>query len=503
MCSNALQIFGGASLKKKIKIKRKQSITGFYFQMRIAIPAAVHRIITRDIVSTFSSFGQCDIKISSDEETPAVFVHPHYLVKPNYNYKVVESTTSSFEFPATMGGCSVTRNSFVVAEGDELVNGKNAVTFDVMASPTVEPATEVSSVSPDAFIYDVMRTFNETILFSGPHVERIHSCLESGLKDGFGPTFSPSNFSAGISSSLVRYIEEAFKLYLKHPEVRAGQTSPECNMKWIAWISPFSFTSCGSSADSFPPQPLQRGLKVQFFIFYVHSSYPPSDWYQTGARLALLYEAARQHPSLKIVQANLLLRATLVREAVQAYDTLLVNPSSLDYAIPEGSKSNYLLLTDDNRFLCSSTEDILLGVTLQTVKDVIRKAGLGEVTHQKLYFKDLLLAKSLVCLGTSPGVLPIKEVVLYRKDCEEERAQCEAIAAAGSLNLASYTKVIEIEKENTVHFAAETLEIDEVKVVTPKENVQLVIIAKEVHNDCIDRLLAAYQQVALSAYRSS
>lgn len=471
--------------------------------MRIAIPSSVHHIIVRDIVSSFSSFGQCDIKICTDEEKPLLLLHSHYLVKPNFNYKAVESAASSFEFSTEMGGCAITRSSSVVAEGHEHVEGKNAVAFDVMTSSTVEPANEASSVSSNTFIYDVLRTFNENILFKGPHIERIHSCLESGLKDRFDSTFSPSNLGTGIYSGLVRYIEEAFELYLKHPEVRAGQTSPECNMKWIAWISPSSFASFGSSADPSSPMPLQRGLKVQFFIFYMHSSYPPSDWYQTGARLALLYEAAREHPSLKIVQANLLQRATAVREAVQAYDTLLVNPSSLDYAIPEGSKSNYLLLTDDNRFLCSTTEDILLGVTLQTVKDVIREAGLGEVTHQKLYFKDLLLAKSLVSLGTSPGVLPIKEVVLYRKDCDEEQAHCERIAKAGGVNLAPHTKVIEIEKKNIVHLAVETLKNDEEEAVPPKEKVQLIIIPKEVHNDYIDRLLAAYQQVALSAYCSS
>lgn len=491
----------------------------------VDIPAAVNRIVVGDIVSSLALFGCCELQrpVPSHEKRCALRVHPLYLVDSWPFYKVVKSITpNNLVFPDDTKTAVFFNNArFATAatvasgtagsttEGGEeggagapdALHGPSP-TFNVVDSKQSESKDCHDGFAWDTLHYDVMRTCDKKVLFKELHLNRIQSCLQLALKDAFSLPSGPDS-AEYFSASIVRYVESAVETYLKHPDVHTGDFSPECNLKWIAWIAPFS---------PFPPSneavvvetagsALGEGqLAVYFFVFNIRSFYPPAEWYKTGARLGLLYNAARHHPTMKIVQGDLARRSLSLQRELHVYDTLLVSPSWGKFIVPEGSKSNYLLLTNDNRFLCSEKKDILLGVTLQCVIQVIEGCGIGTVFHQELYLRDLIEAKSVVSLGTSPGVLPIREIVLYKEDSSEDKAQCEEAARAGGVNLSEYMEVTECEDDKNSERARKDVIQEGEKTVSDRKKTPIVVIRKDVTNAHIERLLTEYRAASMKAY---
>lgn len=488
--------------------------------MNIQVPSAVHRIILKDIFSPFSLFGRCHLPSSSPlHKNESVLFDPIYLVQPLSDYNVLESAAMYSSLPSheretttAVTWNATTTTMGVAAAAEEKPSDIVSPYFSVLESAEEETkTTNCVALGTETLIYDVMRTCETKILFKGPHMKRIYSGLRLALNDHALHTSSQlTDKTECFPSCILRYVEAALTSYLNHPEVRAAQPLRECNLKWVAWVtrsvsSPSSDSEAATDReDGVQLEPSHPHLTVNYFICYIRSFYPPPEWYQTGARLGVLYEAARHHPNMKIVQGYIARRSAAQQQERHVYDTLLVNPSVLNFIIPEGSKSNYLLLTHENRFLCSDKEDILVGVTLQSVTEVIQEAGLGTVIHQKLYLRDLVEAKSVISLGTSPGVLPIREIVLYKEGCDVEKTQCEAAAkAGGGVNLSLHLKMIEEDME-IINSSATTpmtsLDKEGDNRGSRKKKCQLMVIQKEVRNDYIDRLLAAYQTVAMKAY---
>eukprot|EP00796_Vickermania_ingenoplastis_P007270 gene7271-5116_t len=302
----------------------------------------------------------------------------------------------------------------------------------------VEPeATEASAGY--RLVYDVMRTDSGKILFKQQHLDRI------------GTSFHLAS-SKMLDAAALGHIASGLETYMADPEVQREKTARECNLKWVAWVRPEA-----------------AGVDTAFAVFYIRSFFPPEEWYRSGARVGVLYEAERNDPSAKIIQTSLRSRAVSLQRELDAYEVLLMSPADRDYIIPEGSKSNYLLLTHDNKFLCSEQNDILMGVTLLGAVQAIEAAGIGPVTHQKLGLRDLLESKSIVILGSSPGTLPVREIVLYRD--EEGKRLFEAAAQHSGVSLDTYASAVVRRGEE-------------------------VLMMKEPHNDYIDQLIRGYTAIS-------
>ena len=169
--------------------------------------------------------------------------------------------------------------------------------------------------------------------------------------------------------------------------------------------------------------PIRQNIKIlswgptpeQCLCYYIRSSYPPDEWYTTGIRAGLLVNADRgSNPNDKVVQADLRLRATTAQACLSAFEVLLLHGGEADPLVPEGSRSNFILVKgagSDAVVESSMDEDILIGITLLAVKRECAAAGIP--FHQrKLRLSDVLQADAVAMLGTSVGVLPIKEVVV-------------------------------------------------------------------------------------------
>lgn len=322
------------------------------------------------------------------------------------------------------------------------------------------PAPPPSSSAPGVhykLVYDVMRVHQHKVMLFRPHVDRIATSYRSVTGEE-------------LPSAVLEDIPKAIQTYLADPQSRPGASDPHApdqNLKLMAWLSP-----------SPPADPVTDGALPEaafpFVLFFMKSFFPPESWYTTGTELALLFNAARENPNAKVVQANLRARAKGLQVAADVYEVLLVHDASDGYLIPEGSRSNYLLVTQDNTLLCSSAEDILIGITLKATEAAAVRAGLGTVHHRKLTLKDLCESRSCVMLGTSPGTLPVRQIVLYHD--AESKAQFEAAAAFCGVDAAS---------------------LKNVRVMTANPHPKAVL-EFDVQNEALTRLRTAYMEESMA-----
>ncbi|EPY15785.1 branched-chain amino acid aminotransferase [Strigomonas culicis] len=272
-------------------------------------------------------------------------------------------------------------------------------------------------------IYEVCRLHKQSIFFLRGHMDRLASSYRAVTSADFKP--SALQF---VKDAMCRYaIDEAV-----HPCVAAYKTDAadlsDINVKVITWLSnpaDAPLSAYAAEGISAPPP-----AEIHCAVLFIRSFFPPERWYVEGATAGLLYNAWRDTPEAKIIHADLQQRAADTRRALGVYEVLMVHEGTHGYLVPEGARSNYIIVTEDDEVQCSLTKHILLGITLTAVKACCeRSERLKEVHHKRLTIADVLKAKSLLLLGTSPGVLPVRELQVYwdassRASFEEAAASC-------------------------------------------------------------------------------
>lgn len=333
-----------------------------------------------------------------------------------------------------------------------------ALNSNINQTLPVESLQKDDTVTSSSLLYDVMRTQEKKVLFLGPHLSRISKSYRMLWKWHWG--------SEGCDHQGTEELVESMNSYFCDPRVaeyRSLSKLEECNIKFVSW---------SESGDSVLPE----SSTAPFVLFFIRSFYPPQEWYSQGVLTGLLYDACRHDPHAKVIQASLRERAVAAQGALGAYEMLLVNPETLEYSIPEGSRSNFLLLTQDNQVLCSPLSDILEGITLLSAIEAVKTAGLGEVHHRKLSIKDIISARSMVLLGTSCGVLPVRKIMLY---CDEASKE-------------AWEKAMKYD------------ELDPTRDVKDFECTQGELsILKEVQSESISKLMGAFNLLALESYTTS
>ncbi|KEG12336.1 protein G6 [Trypanosoma grayi] len=252
-----------------------------------------------------------------------------------------------------------------------------------------------------------MRVHEGCVMFERDHFQRIgESCVVAVSDTQHNNNSTSDNSKYAALSCPVEAVAEKIRDYIRSYHRDGG----DVNLKFITWLPPRS--SMASKIKE------QRELLCNFSyaLYYVKSFFPPEEWYVDGTRLSLMYNAQRHTPNAKILQTQLRSRAKALQESTNAFEVLMVRDKAEQFLVPEGSRSNYLLLTSDNRLLCSLEKDILIGITLQAVRRAAAAVGIPPIEHQQLFVGDLCTAKGLVVLGTSPGVLPVREIQLYHNE---------------------------------------------------------------------------------------
>ncbi|KAL7696195.1 Amino-transferase class IV [Lotmaria passim] len=291
---------------------------------------------------------------------------------------------------------------------------------DLSASPeviTVAELTEAAMVeaaaaSPhhcydttkeDAYkvVYDVMRVRNGRILFLQSYAERFTHSLALAAPAHTFPT--------GLQQCLQARLQQ----YINAPGVLHDGVT-EQNVKIVSWL-------LDGAAGTSP-------IPVLFLL--PKSFYPAELMYREGAKLGFLYDAHRVNPNAKVAQTTLRDRANAYEKQNDLFEVLLVHDAADHFLVTEGSRSNYLLQRRDGTWWCSAEEDILVGITLKTTYRVIAACGLGTVQHGKLNMKDVLECQSLYMLGTSPTIMPVRSILLYKDDDTRRRFE-EAVKELG------------------------------------------------------------------------
>lgn len=182
----------------------------------------------------------------------------------------------------------------------------------------------------------------------------------------------------------------------------------ECNVKVVVFQTP------------------QGGLDAA--MYFIASHYPPASWYQppvaegegtnSFCRLAVLPDSKRLDPNAKAVtvaMAAMRQAASSLMKQAATFEVLLCHPAADaqdPLLVPEGSRSNFLLIAADGAVEMSLDDDVLIGVTLTAVVKILNRPDApAPLRRKKLRVEDVFGARAVAMLGTSVGVLPVHEIV--------------------------------------------------------------------------------------------
>ncbi|ORC93633.1 protein G6 [Trypanosoma theileri] len=280
------------------------------------------------------------------------------------------------------------------------------ISVDKLRSATALPittTTEEKTGDPTDYklVYDVMRVHKGSVMFEKDHIRRINGSCTAAVQG--------KNNTTCISWP-IEEVQQMIREYIKNYPME----KEDINLKFVSWFPSHSEVSLSLEyCDT-----LQKNFT--YALYFVKSFFPPESWYKEGTQLSLMYNAQRHTPNAKMVQQSLRARAKALQESTNVFEVLLVSDAGEHYLVPEGSRSNYLLLTQDDQLFCSLEKDILVGITLQAVRRAAIAAGFSQIQHQSLHVGDLCSAKAIAMLGTSPGVLPVRDILMYHNEESKE-----------------------------------------------------------------------------------
>lgn len=154
-----------------------------------------------------------------------------------------------------------------------------------------------------------------------------------------------------------------------------------------------------------------------YLIYFVDTHYPGPEMYKNGVR-GILYYAERRNPVIK--EFNHKLRSSIYTELIQAnaYEALLVNR---DGCITEGSRSNIFFIKGD-KIITAPDDCVLGGITRGKILAVCREKKFS-VDFRCMHTGELNSVDSVFLTGTSPSVLPFREIEVYKFSAENRMLQ--------------------------------------------------------------------------------
>jgi branched-chain amino acid aminotransferase len=140
--------------------------------------------------------------------------------------------------------------------------------------------------------------------------------------------------------------------------------------------------------------------------YYIPHYYPTDDYYNNGIKLKS-YIINRNQPNIKQIQVNEFIKTSItnILSSDEFYEVLLINQNGF---ITEGSKSNFFLIKDNSLFTAPENW-ILKGVTRKYILKIAKKLKLT-IIEKAIRLQELVEYESAFICGTSPKVLPVKEI---------------------------------------------------------------------------------------------
>jgi branched-chain amino acid aminotransferase len=215
---------------------------------------------------------------------------------------------------------------------------------------------------PGIYIFEVLRVISGVPLFIDEHVERLQqSVLKSGLNR---------------EVDLVRIKNSVLRL-IKENQTQVG------NIKIVFWFHQGQFYS---------------------WLYFIPYKYPSGKDYDEGVRVGVL-QVERTNPEAKTIQPNVRKTANNLINKNNIYEVLLVDNRG---NVREGSRSNVFFIKGE-LIVTPPAETVLNGITRQKVIEIINSSGFY-FKEKPVPFDELGTFDSLFLTGTSPKVLPVRQV---------------------------------------------------------------------------------------------
>lgn len=145
-------------------------------------------------------------------------------------------------------------------------------------------------------------------------------------------------------------------------------------------------------------------FKENLKAFFVAHKYPENSLYVKGVSCGLLH-AERENPNAKVFQTTVRQEANRLIAENDFFEVLLVDHSG---KITEGSRSNIFFIKNDC-IITPSAQSVLLGITRMKTIACANELGL-QVQEMDVYEKDLAGFNAVFITGTSPKLLPVKQI---------------------------------------------------------------------------------------------
>lgn len=221
----------------------------------------------------------------------------------------------------------------------------------------IKPVTDYQSEESRGSVYEVLRVIRGVPLFLTDHLKRLAHSLELA---GFTTNFSEKE------------IEEFLLQLIKANNVSEGN--------------------------------ILISLKENMIAFFIPHKYPGQALYENGIQLGILF-AERQNPNAKVFQTSVRRQAEEMKLANDYYEVLLIDHLN---RITEGSSSNVFFVSG-NKLVTASEGEVLLGITRDKAIRVAHELNI-EVEERSIYLKELSTFEAAFITGTSPKILPVKQI---------------------------------------------------------------------------------------------
>lgn len=217
-------------------------------------------------------------------------------------------------------------------------------------------------------VYEVLKIIAGTPLFTEDHIERLHNSMKiAGIKDF---TISRQDFSDKVTT------------LCKENEVYYG-----------------NIEICVSESEN---------KTVDCYIGFIPHKYPKPLDYIEGVSV-LLMQAERKNPNTKVKYTKTRLKANEFLKKNTVFEVIFENQNGY---ITEGSRSNVFFIRDKVAYT-SPHEFVLSGITRKYVIESLKSQNI-EVIEKLVQKTDLPYMDAAFLCGTSPGIIPIKQIDDYR-----------------------------------------------------------------------------------------
>lgn len=149
---------------------------------------------------------------------------------------------------------------------------------------------------------------------------------------------------------------------------------------------------------------LTKENNINFLAYFIETHYPSSLQYEYGVPV-ILFHGMRKNPNAKVINTEFRSRVESEINENNSYEAILVDDRG---NITEGSKSNIFMIKGNN-VITAPLEDVLPGITREVIIEVCNNMGYY-VKEERINYNDLNTLDALFISGTSPKVLPIRNV---------------------------------------------------------------------------------------------